>query len=159
MPTPIVKSAIDSLKSTIRLTRDRQRAIRTHSKLLNRYLGRFAAFMKADLARYQPSLSVTEGYPGWDFHVQMSTKELEGFKQRELVALLGKFIDADETKTEDWAEYHNRDYRFTYKLPGDIRIVVLINAYVRADSQSCRRVFKGKKTEVVERDEFELVCD
>jgi len=89
--------------------------------------------------------------------VYISMFSIESFKQAELVNALGYLTEITEKDngkitTEDWATAVNRDFRFETK-----EWRVCINAYVKEDSPTCRRIAVG--TEVIERTKYEIVCD
>lgn len=89
--------------------------------------------------------------------VFISMFSIDSFKQTELVNALGYLTDITEKDngkitTEDWATAVNRDFRFETK-----EWRVCINAYVKDDSPTCRRIVVG--TEMVERTIYEIACD
>ena len=89
--------------------------------------------------------------------VYISMFSIESFKQDELINALGYLTEITEKDngkitTEDWAAAVNRDFRFETE---DWR--VCINAYVKDDSPTCRKIAVG--TEVIERTKYEIVCD
>jgi len=89
--------------------------------------------------------------------VYISMFSIESFKQTELVNALGYLTEITEKDngkitTEDWATAVNRDFRFETE-----EWRVCINAYVKDDSPTCRRVVVG--TEMVERTIYEIACD
>jgi hypothetical protein len=75
-------------------------------------------------------------------HIHITMNKLESFKCLALMNMLWT-LDAmgTVTKTTDWAEYLNREYR--YDVSG---ISVCINAYVKSDSPTCRKVVIGVET-------------
>ena len=89
--------------------------------------------------------------------VYISMFSIESFKQDELINALGYLTEITEKDngkitTEDWAAAVNRDFRFETE---DWR--VCINAYVKDDSPTCRKIAIG--TEMIERTKYEIVCD
>jgi len=90
---------------------------------------------------------------GTDPCVTVSMRGLEGFKSPRLTKVLSLLEDLGESqRTEDWAQYLNRDYTY---MVGSIKIRVC--AYVTNDSPTCRRVQIG--TEVREVPKYKLECD
>lgn len=89
--------------------------------------------------------------------IHISMFGLDSFKQYELVAAL-EYLTAETEKlngtmtTEDWAAAVNRDFKFKTD-----KWEVSINAYVKDDSQTCRKIVVG--TEMVERHKYQIVCD
>jgi hypothetical protein len=87
--------------------------------------------------------------------VYLTMINLDSFKDDRLVSRLWYLSNLDgarESKTCDYPASLNRDYRFDM---GDFQ--VLISAYVRGDSATCRKIVVGSKTEVV--NEYKIVCD
>lgn len=89
--------------------------------------------------------------------VYISMFSIDSFKQAELVNALGYLTEITEKDngkitTEDWATAVNRDFRFETE-----NWRVCINAYVKDDSPTCRRIVVG--TEMVERTIYEIACD
>lgn len=65
--------------------------------------------------------------------------------------LMGVMPNA-EMSTRDYPNLLNRDYKFKHG-----RVEVAINAYVKEDSTTCKRVKIGSK--LVEVDEYKIVCE
>jgi hypothetical protein len=89
--------------------------------------------------------------------VYISMFSIESFKQEELLNALDYLTEITEKDngkitTEDWAAAVNRDFRFETE---DWR--VCINAYVKDNSPTCRKIVVG--TEMVEHTKYEIVCD
>jgi hypothetical protein len=81
--------------------------------------------------------------------------QLDSFKDNRLAAALWFLTSLDgqrEVKTSDWAESLNRDYKFEFE-----GFDVIISAYVKSDSPTCRKVVIGTRQEVV--NEYKIVCD
>ena len=90
---------------------------------------------------------------GTDPCVTVSMRGLEGFKSPRLTKVLSLLEDLGESqRTEDWAQYLNRDYTY---MVGSIKVKVC--AYVTDGSQTCRRVQVG--TEIREVPKYKLECD
>lgn len=92
----------------------------------------------------------------WQFHVYLSG--LDSFKDPKLTDLLSNIflLDPDEEKENDFASLHNKDYRFAWKFQDNLQIQFTIGAYVRQDSEGCKRVLV--KTEMVERPIYRMDC-
>jgi len=87
-------------------------------------------------------------------HVVVSLRELDSLKCDKLMATLWAFENWGEiarTHTSDFATLYNRDYHFRY----ETGMTATVCAYVKSDSETCKRVVTG--TKVVE--EFALKCD
>lgn len=81
---------------------------------------------------------------------------LESFKAPALAALIEYFDSMCEeglTKTRDWPESLNRDYNF--RLPKGNKVI--LGAYVKEDSPTCRKVVVG--SEMKETFKYEIQCD
>jgi hypothetical protein len=89
--------------------------------------------------------------------VYISMFSLDSFKQTELVNAISYLTDVTEKSSgkissEDWAAAVNRDFRFETE-----NWRVCLNAYVKDDSPTCRRVVVG--TKMVEQVQYEISCD
>jgi hypothetical protein len=101
-----------------------------------------------------------EGYvavetDAWDKkpRLYVSLTKLDSFKDSRLNRVLSLLDDyCPEQEVKEYAEYVNRDYKFK----GD-KFEAVVLAYVKSDSELCRRVVVG--TETIQREKFELVCD
>lgn len=156
-----INTAVQNLDDAIKRAQKQKAALRTHRSAINRALVPLNAAFKAGALRYEPGVSVSGNGESWwpfEFSVTGSTVELEGFKDERLVKLLGKLIDADDTKTTDFAAYLNRDFKFSTTLPDGSILRVTVNAYVKSDSPTCRKVLKESKSAVVVTEVFEMVC-
>jgi hypothetical protein len=84
-------------------------------------------------------------------HAQL--RDLESFKDAKLLAVLEYVsVFTDTATSKDWAEYLNRDFKFTSKT-----IDISIGAYVKEDSPTCRKVVVGTEQQTIER--YKIVCD
>jgi hypothetical protein len=85
--------------------------------------------------------------------VYLQLNNLESFKDAKLMAVLEYVsVFTDTSTSKDWAEYLNRDFKFTSKT-----IDVSIGAYVKEDSPTCRKVVVGTEQQTIER--YKIVCD
>jgi hypothetical protein len=88
------------------------------------------------------------------FTVAVYLYGLESFKVPALSALIEYFDGMSENvKTRDWPDSINRDYHF--KLPKGN--TVILGAYVKDDSPTCRKVPIGSETKQVIK--YEIQCD
>ena len=148
----VIGSAVASFDARIADTK-RDRALLKSAKMQKRLtqLVTPLLYILGDLAN--PRVDVFCGKPV----VYISMFSIESFKQTELVNALGYLTEITEKDngkitTEDWATAVNRDFRFETK-----EWRVCINAYVKDDSPTCRRIVVG--TEMVERTIYEIACD
>ena len=85
--------------------------------------------------------------------VYAQLRDLESFKDAKLMAVLEYVsVFSDTSTSKDWAQYLNRDFRFVSKT-----VDVYINAYVKEDSPTCRKVMIGTELQTVEK--YKIVCD
>lgn len=57
-----------------------------------------------------------------------------------------KRIAYDDIEMSENKDYYNRDYKWTWKFKGGLRLEVSLNAYEDKDTSECRRVQVGTKT-------------
>ena len=148
----VIGSAVASFDARIADTK-RDRALLKSAKMQKRLtqLVTPLLYILGDLAN--PRVDIFCGKPS----IYISMFSIESFKQTELVNALGYLTEITEKDngkitTEDWATAVNRDFRFETK-----EWKVCINAYVKDDSPTCRRIVVG--TEMVERTIYEIACD
>ena len=85
--------------------------------------------------------------------IHATLDNLESFKDAKLIAVLEYVsVFTDTSTSKDWAQYLNRDFRFTSK-----SVDVFIGAYVKEDSPTCRKVVIGTELQTVEK--YKIVCD
>ena len=160
-PKTLIQAATAELVAAAAEARARIAMLRKYRKQINRVFAPLAAAHKAGVLRYEPNITVSGKDEAWwkvIFTAYVSTVELDGFKDERLTKLLAKLIHADETKTRDYAESLNRDFEFRFSVGETAEVQIVVQAYVKSDSPTCRKVLKSTKTEVVERKEYEIVC-
>jgi hypothetical protein len=164
--TSTIKSAVAStiagLNATIAEIRGQQAALRQHRKAINRALAPLTAAHAAGLLRYAPDLSISGKGTDWWEHaatISVTTTELDGFKDSKLCELLARYVeDSFDTATSDWPDTMNRDFKFTKKLSPTFTLRVVISAYVKSDSPTCKKVLKKSETRTTVHNEYEIVC-
>jgi len=79
---------------------------------------------------------------------------LNSFKDARLLKVLDALEDLYPTSVEcqEWATYVEKDFVYKYGA-----FTIQLNAYVRSDSDSCRRVVESIK--LVEQPTYKIVCD
>ena len=93
------------------------------------------------------------GLSGQTPTISITLNKLESFKDTDLTNLLEFLVGKEATiKEEAWPQFHNKDYHA--ELDG---ASVVIHAYVRSDSPTCRRVQIG--TQLREEPVYELHCN
>lgn len=148
----ILGSAVDSFDSRIADIK-RDRSLLKSAKIQKRLTQLIAplTYILGSLANVR--VEVFCGKPV----VCISMFSIESFKQDKLINALGYLTEITEKDngkitTEDWAAAVNRDFRFETE-----EWRVCINAYVKDDSPTCRKIAVG--TELIERTKYEIVCD
>lgn len=98
--------------------------------------------------KHRLSVTMSCGIP----HISIVLNKLDSFKDEDLTSLLAYLVNTDaEIKEEAWPQFHNKDYHA--EVHG---ARVAIHAYVRSDSETCRRVQVG--TQLKEEPVWELHC-
>ena len=89
--------------------------------------------------------------------------ELDSFKDERLTSTISSAMDliGDQVKETDFPEYEHKEYRIsgnnTYSHYADCVAVLQINAYVKSDSPTCRKVQIG--TEIKEIPKYKFECN
>jgi hypothetical protein len=94
------------------------------------------------------------------FTVALSLRGIEGFKCPALSAVLeycNERCEPNSIGTSDWAESLNREFRFKLTPEFGDNCTVTVNAYVKSDSPTCRKVVVGTVIEEVKK--YEIQCD
>lgn len=151
-PVELLNNAIKDIDSDIQLVKRRKAILKTGKvrTMLNKLL---QPLIYAVGEAGEISVHVFAGKPS----ISVRMYRLESLKQRELVwALEHLTIETDKLEgsvsTTDYAELVNRDYRFSTD-----KWDALITAYVKEDSETCRKVVVG--TKMVEQYKYQIVCD
>ena len=90
-------------------------------------------------------------------------RELESFKDDRLTTMLSTAMDSLEgdVKETDYAEYDHKEYSIKtsniYAEYVDQKVELVINAYVKSDSPTCRKIQTG--TEIKEVPQFKFICE
>jgi hypothetical protein len=156
----VINKALQDLKDETANISRRSAFLREYKTEINRLLAPLNAAYKSGFLQYEPSLSASKKYTGgYEATISVTAYNLPGFKDERLMALLEKLVHANEAKTTDYASCMNRDFHFTFKLPNENAIRVIVNAYVKEDSETCKKIVKGISSRVVEDIEYELVCE
>lgn len=94
------------------------------------------------------------------FTIALTLRGIEGFKCPALSAVLeycNEKCEPNRTSTSDWAESLNREFRFKLTPKYGDNCTITVNAYVKSDSPTCRKVVVGTTIEEVKR--YEIQCD
>lgn len=122
----------------------------------------YKRFEKAPEGMLEYTPSITTYGTSWSMNCnfQITTRDLTGFKDERLLALLDLFIDADKVSNTDYAESLNRDYRFEFYVGDSAHVItVVICAYVKSESPTCRRILKETKMVTHEQKVWAMVCE
>lgn len=110
--------------------------------------------------QYTPSVHVYDE----SVSINVSMMRLESFKDPRLTETISDLLACAEweLETTDYASALNREFEFATKVVDDntglsMSYRVMINAYVKSDSPTCRKVVTGTETKVVET--YEIQCD
>lgn len=93
------------------------------------------------------SFNVWQGEPS----VNVYLWNLDSFKDERLTVLLDRLLDHAEPIVKEYAEALNKDYRFEL---ADAKVQIC--AYVKTDSDTCRRIQIDTKT--VEQPVYKIIC-
>jgi hypothetical protein len=142
--TTILNNAVANAQESALNARNNVQALKGKRRLLGRILN---ALIKA--VGEQKHYMFVSSYG--DVHLSMD--DLPSFKCLELEMVLNALENMGTiSRTKDWAEYLNKD--FVYHIDG---VTVHVTAYVKSDSETCKRVAVGTKIE--EKVIYEMRCD
>ena len=87
---------------------------------------------------------------------------LDGFKDKRLIKALERVERAagcqfDRTWDSSWSATPAREFRATFRYQGRMSVDICVNAMVKADAPTCRRVQVGERVHV--EPVFEIQCD
>ena len=114
-----------------------------------------SAFMAKFKTRF-PNEVLKPSRSGTDFSIWINKQNLTGLKDKILTELLEFLLDQNP-KSNTTAEYlsnYNVDYKFFFK-----GFYVVIGAYIKHDSENCRRIVVGEDTHYSTTPRYQLVCD
>lgn len=131
-----------------------------NQKLINRLHKTAAELEEQKLCDYYGLDSTPAGYPGGEQNVTLviSARDLQGLKDPRLEQIITPFLDAPESKCQDYAQYLNRDYHFIYPVEGG-KITIMIGAYVAEENPTCRKILVERKTVARVEEVYKLSCD
>lgn len=147
------KSPIDRELANIATARaelDQNAALlRGHRSALNKVFHRLQGVDDIDVSAY-----------GRTIMVYATARDLSGMQCKRLTDLLSRFVaDWIALPTEDNAEALARVFRFRLELPDDKRIELRLNAMVKTDSPTCRKVEVGRRRRVLVQKEYRIECN
>lgn len=154
-----IAQAISEIRAQQRYLQEKMKALRAVKALVKPHIRPLMAAHKAGLLRWHPNVSTTGDKERFVVEIYGFAQDLDGFKDKRLLRVLSKYLDADSSRTQDQAESLTREFRFEYRPSMFVQIIVRISAQVKSDNPTCQKVLKSTKTEVVERREYEIVCN
>ena len=142
--TAILNRAIKHAQENVVQARNNVQVLKGKRRLL----GRIVNALAKSLGNQEHSM-----YVGSSGDVYISMHDLSGFKCMELEMVLNTLENLGTVRhTKDWAEYHNRDFRYTVD-----GVDVWLSVYIKSDSETCKRVAVGTKT--TEQVIYEMRCN
>ena len=157
-----IDSAIAESIATIANQRRRITLFKKHSTKLNKVLHDICLILSGTTVShnlYTYAYAYTHG-EDTSFTVALTLRGIEGFKCPALLAVLeycNERCEPNSIKTSDWPESLNREFRFNLTSEFGDNCTVTVNAYVRSDSPTCRKVEIGTTMEEVKK--YEIQCD
>jgi hypothetical protein len=151
--TSIFDSALTDVANSITRAKKRIAILRSNKSRIEKLLRPVSLIISgAGLTNNSAYVSADEFSE--TFSIGIYLYGLESFKVPALGALIEYFDGMSESvNTRDWAESLNRDYHF--KLPKGNKVI--LGAYVKDDSPTCRKVPVGSETKQVIK--YEIQCD
>ena len=149
----VFDSAITDAADSITRTKKRIAILRSNKSRIEKILRPVSLIISgAGLTNNSAYVSADEFSETFTFAVFLYG--LESFKVPALGALIEYFDGMSESvNTRDWPDSINRDYHF--KLPKGNKVI--LGAYVKDDSPTCRKVPVGSETKQVIK--YEIQCD
>ena len=151
----VFEAAVNDHTDTIRRAKERIAVLRSNKSRIEKLFRPINLILTGAGMENNSHAHVSVRYDD-TIHANVTMNRLDSFKAPVLQALLeyfGEMSKPDETRTADWAASLNRDYHFT--LNNDWTVTV--NAYVKSDSPTCRKVVVG--TQIEEVTQYEIQCD
>ena len=158
-----IKQAMVSINSNIR--HNQQSLERLLARADDQFLNLILTILTNEDAekawkQYTPSVHVYDE----SVSINVSMIRLESFKDPRLTETISDLLACAEweSETTDYAASLNREFEFKTKVIDNATGLsteyrVSINAYVKSDSPTCRKVVVGTETKVVET--YEIQCD
>ena len=157
-----IESAIDESIAAIANQRKRIVVLKKQATKLNRVLNDLSLILSGTAISHN-LYTYAHAYTYDDdtsFTIALTLRGIEGFKCSALLAVLEYCEDksvAGSIKTSDWPESLNREFRFKLDPEFGDNYTVSVNAYVKSDSPTCRKVVVGTVMEEVKK--YEIQCD
>lgn len=158
--SPFAQALADN-EANANTVRHERAILQAHRKVINQLLHK--------LAGYDSATVYTSGL--YTVTVTVTLQNLDGFNAPRLMRALEPFAGPEwKASTSDSPMSLNRDYRFTMPSPhaadlsaqghafSDLELRVVICAYARNDSPTCRKVLVGKKRRVTTEKVYAMEC-
>jgi hypothetical protein len=149
---PVIADAMHNANEYMALQKQKLATLRKHYKRLDK--------ITSDLNLILSGADGVQGgvhiYPYSDMvSITVSLRKLPSFKCKILESILEycETLNVGKVGSNDYAESLNRDYNFELA----DNWVMHVNAYVKSDSATCRKIKVG--TEIVEQAKWEIQCD
>ena len=153
-----ISNAIEESIETIANQRKRIASFKKHTIKLNRVLNDLSLILSGTTVSH--SLYTYASAYDSAFIIALTLRGIDGFKCNALEAVLAYCDEkcvAGSIKTSDWAESLNREFRFKLAPQFGENCTITVNAYVRSDSTTCRKIEVGRRMEEVKK--YEIQCD
>jgi len=149
---PVIADAISNANEYMALQKQKLATLRKNHKRLDK--------ITSDLSLILSGADGVQGsvhiYPYSDtVSITVSLRKLPSFKCKILESILEycEALNVGKAESSDYAESLNRDYHFNLADNWTMHV----NAYVKSDSATCRKIKVG--TEIVEQAKWEIQCD
>ena len=155
----IFNNAIESRKCDLRYAKERIAHLRGARKHAMPILKHLAPLLGVNDRAYVSAMAF-EGGDEYLISINVELHKLDGFKDQRLENMLYAVMCLADVKvmaTKDWPSMMNRDYKFSVGEGSPVTIDITIGAYIRDNSETCRKVKVGETMEVVAQYEFQ--CD
>jgi hypothetical protein len=151
-PNPVIADAISNANDYMALQKQKLAILKKNHKRLDK--------ITSDLSLILSGADGVQGgvhiYPYSDMiSITVSLRKLPSFKCKILESILEycETLNVGKAGSSDFPESLNRDYNFELA----DNWVMHVNAYVKSDSATCRKIKVG--TEIVEQAKWEIQCD
>jgi len=157
-----IGNAIEESVATIANQRKRIALFKKHATKLNKVLNDLSLILSGTAVSHN-LYTYAYAYTYDDdssFTIALTLRGIEGFKCPALSAVLeycNEKCKPNTTSTSDWPESLNREFRFKLAPEFGDNCTVTVNAYVKSDSPTCRKVVVGTTIEEVKK--YEIQCD
>ncbi len=150
---------ISELKANQKRIQEQMKVLRSVKTLVRPLVRPLMSAKKAGLLRWDPSVETSGNSDHFTVEIYGYAPDIEGFKDKRLTRVLSKYLEADASRTQDYAESLTREFHFEFRRSEWLTIKVRIVAQAKSDNATCQKVLKSVSTKVVEVKEYEIVCN